>query len=99
MGGEPGRYSAMTQSCWWLVDIASRMLEADERDAVRGDLEESGETGGQALRDLLGLVARRQAALWRDWQAWLGLIGLAAPLGLLLCLASRYVADGSAVPI
>jgi hypothetical protein len=53
----------MTRTCWWLVDIASRMLEPDERDAVRGDLAESGVTGGYALRDLLGLLARRQAML------------------------------------
>jgi hypothetical protein len=49
----------MTRICWSLVEILSRMLEPDERDAVRGDLAESRETGGQALRDVLGLVARR----------------------------------------
>ena len=40
----------MTRTCWSLVDTLSGMLDPDEREAVRGDLAESGETGGQALR-------------------------------------------------
>ena len=39
----------MIRLWWWLVDIVSQGLEPDERDAVRGDLAECGETGGQAL--------------------------------------------------
>jgi hypothetical protein len=66
----------MTRICWWLVNILSRTLEPDERDAVRGDFAESGETGGRALRDLLGLVVRRQVGLWKDWRPWLALLGL-----------------------
>jgi hypothetical protein len=73
------------------------MLEPGERDAVRGDFTESGETGGQALRGLLGLVLRRQTALWKDWQPWLALVGAVAPLGILLSLVSRRMADSSAV--
>lgn len=67
---------AMTRFCWWLVDRLSRLLEPDEQDAVRGDFAESGETGGRALRDLLGLVVRRQLALWKDWRPWVALFGL-----------------------
>ena len=52
----------MTQICWWLTDIASRMYPR-ERDAVLVDLAEAGETGAQALRDLLGLVVGRQSTL------------------------------------
>lgn len=66
----------MNRMCWWFVEVLSRLLEPDERDAVRGDLAESGATGGQALRDLLGLVVRRQAALWKEWRPWLALLGL-----------------------
>jgi len=69
MGDKVKRGSAMT--AWWVVDIVSRLLEPDEREAVRGDLTESGARGGQALRDVLGLVVRRQAALWSDWRPWL----------------------------
>src|SRR5579863_3209368 len=96
MGGEPSRDLAMTRICWWLVDILSRMLEPGERDAVRGDFAESGESGGRALRDLLGLVARRQAALWKVWQPWLVLLGLIVPLGMLLSIVSRGTADQNA---
>ena len=53
--------------CWWLVDVLSHALRPGERDAVRGDFAESGETGAQALRGLLGLVVRRQTEVWRDW--------------------------------
>jgi hypothetical protein len=74
----------MTHFCWWFVDILSRMLEPDERDAVLGDLVESGATGGQALRDVMGLVVRRQAALRKDWHPWLALAGLVGVAGVLL---------------
>jgi hypothetical protein len=73
----------MNRICWWLVDIVSRMLEPGEREVVRGDFAESSETGGQMLRGLLGLVVRRQAALWKGWRPWLALLGLVAPVGVL----------------
>jgi hypothetical protein len=89
----------MTKICRWLVNFVSGMLEPAERDVVRGDLVEAGVTGARALRDVLGLVARRQAALWTGWRPWLALIGLVAPFGILLTLNSRHVADASAVPL
>ena len=82
---------------WWLVDILSRMLDPCEREVVCGDLAESGETGSQALCNVLGLVIRRQAALWSDGRPWLTLVSLVVPLGVLLSLISRRMADGSAV--
>ena len=81
----------LTQICWRLSDIVSRMLNRDERDAVCGDLVESGAAGGQALRDVLGLVIRRQAELWKDWHPWLALGGLAGVAGVLLSdIAFRF---------
>jgi hypothetical protein len=65
-----------------LVELAARLLEPDERDAVLGDLAEAGEGGVSTLLGVLGLVARRQAGLWGDWRPWLalvGLVGLVAP--------------------
>ena len=97
MGDEPSRSSMMTRVCWRLVDILSLMLHPDERDVVRGDLAESGVAGSQALRDVLGLVVRRQAAPWAHWRPWLTLLTLVAPLGMLLSITSRGTADGSAV--
>ena len=86
----------MNRMCWRLVEISSRILRADERDAVLGDLAESGETARQALRQLLGLAVRRHAALWRDWRPWLAFVALIVPLGMLLSIVSRLTADESA---
>jgi hypothetical protein len=79
---------------WWLVDVTSQMLEPAEREVVRGDFAESGESANQALRDLVGLIARRQASLWKDWHPWLALVGLVVPLGFLLSYRSLRL-DGS----
>jgi hypothetical protein len=67
------------------------MLDSDERLAVRGNLEESGETGLQAVWDVLGLVVRRQAALWKDWRPWLALVGLIGPVSVLLSLGCLWL--------
>ena len=58
------------------VNAAALILDFAERDAVCGDLAESGESGSQALRELLGLVVRRCAACLRGWRPWLTLVGL-----------------------
>jgi hypothetical protein len=78
----------MNRFCCWLVDLLSRPLAPDERDAVRGDFAESGESAGQALRGLIGLVVRRQIALWRDWRPWMAPVGLVAPVALVLSQSS-----------
>jgi hypothetical protein len=84
---------------WWLVDSLSRMLDASEREAVRGDLMESGEGAGLAAWNVLGLVMRRQIALWKGWQPWLALFCFVVPLGMLISLASRRLADGNAIDV
>ncbi|HLM99744.1 MAG TPA: hypothetical protein VK335_10705 [Bryobacteraceae bacterium] len=86
----------MNRICWWLVDVASRALAPHERDAVRGDFAESGESAGFALRGVLGLVVRRQAALWKDWRPWAVLTALIIPLAMLLSVMSRITATQSA---
>jgi hypothetical protein len=60
-------------------------------------LTESGASGAGALRDVLGLVVRRQVALWMDWRPWLAIVGVVIPLGLLLSHVSRWWADSSAI--
>ncbi|MDA0206429.1 MAG: hypothetical protein O3A53_06795 [Acidobacteria bacterium] len=82
-----------------LVDKLSLALEPHERDAVRGDQTESGATAWQALREILGLVIRRQLQLWKDWRPWLVLGALVLPLGTLLSLTSRRVAASSSVTL
>jgi len=58
------------------------MLDADERQAVRGDLAESGESVVRAIRDVLDLIVRRQVGLWSGWQPWLALLGIAGLAGV-----------------
>ncbi len=85
----------MTRVCWWLAEKLSRLLEPDERDAALGDFAESGIAGGSALIEVLGLIARRQAALWNDWRPWVALAGVVAPLGMLLSLVLGSISSRS----
>ena len=55
------------------------MLPPHEREVVQGDLLEGGESAWQSLVGILGLVIRREAALWRNWRPWLAAFGLALP--------------------
>jgi hypothetical protein len=73
----------MNRICWRLARAISRALEPDERSAVLGDLAESGETGGRAVAGVLGLLVRRQAALWKHSGPWVAPIALLAPVALL----------------
>jgi hypothetical protein len=82
-----------------LVDAASRLLEPAERDVVLGDFVESGESGARALGGVLGLVVRRQAALWKDWRPRMVLVGLIVPLAMLLSIVSKATAGESATYI
>jgi len=75
---------------WWLVDVVSRLLDEREREVVRGDLAECGCHAGRALREVFGLVLRRQAVLWFDWRPWLTVASVVIPIGLLLSHASRW---------
>ena len=85
---------------WWrLAEGFSRALDPDERDAVCGDLLEAGGSGPGAVLEILGLVLRRQAGLWKGWRPWFALLAIAAPLGLLFSVASLRTASSSAVPI
>jgi hypothetical protein len=67
-----------------LVEVAARLLERSEREAVLGDLLETGEGAWHGLLDVLGLVIRRQLLHWKEWQPWLAAFGLALPCSLLL---------------
>ena len=85
----------MTSTHWPLVEVAARLLERDEREAVLGDLLETGEDAWRGLLGVLGLVVRRQLSLWKNWRPWLAAFGLALPGSLLLmgtsvCLSATY---------
>jgi hypothetical protein len=74
-----------------LVEIAARLLECDEREAVLGDLAEARESVWRGVLDVFGLVIRRQAVLWKDWRPWLAAFGVALPSSLLLMGVSLSV--------
>src|SRR5262249_47187439 len=78
---------AMNDIVMRLADFATRVLDPAEREAVRGDLAESGTAGFGALREVAGLIARRQA----------GLLAIAIPAGILLSRAARNTPDQSAI--
>lgn len=82
----------MSRNSWWLLHRLSLLLEPAEREAVLGDIAESNEPVWRALGDLLGLAARRQVALGKDWRQWLALAAV-APAALLLSRASEWLAS------
>lgn len=82
----------MSEITWRMAELLARALEPVEREAVLGDLLESGDGGAKAVLAIAGLLARRQAEVWRDWRPWLALFGLAVPVGLLLFDFSRTLA-------
>jgi hypothetical protein len=83
----------MTSTHWPLVEVAARLLERSEREAVLGDLLETGEGTWRGLLDVLGLVIRRQLSHWKNWRPWLAMFGLALPSSLLLMGVSVSVSS------
>jgi hypothetical protein len=83
----------MTSTHGPLVEVAARLLERDEREAVLGDLLETSEGAWQGLLDVLGLVVRRQLSHWKNWQPWLAVFGLALPASLILMGVSVSVSS------
>jgi hypothetical protein len=67
-----------------LVEVAAQLLEPNEREAVLGDLTESGESAWRGSLGVLCLVLRRQAIPWKSWRPWLAAFGLALPFSFLL---------------
>jgi hypothetical protein len=62
-----------------MVDFAAGMLAPTEREAVLGDLAESGEGTLRSVIEIVGLALRRHAALWTGWRPWLAGVGVAVP--------------------
>jgi hypothetical protein len=83
----------------WLDNLLARSLEPREREVVLGDLAECGAGDILRLRELLGILARSQAAAWNGWRPWAVLLGLLVPLSLALSLQAWFVAKGSATTL
>ena len=71
-----------------LAEMATIFLAPKDRDAVLGDLAETGANGWSALRSVLGLVGRQHLELWRVWQPWVA--GGVAFAGSLLLLGVSF---------
>jgi hypothetical protein len=67
------------------------MLGRNEREAVLGDLIEADEEAWAAMLAILGLVLRREAALWKIWRPWIAAFGLSVPCSFLLMGVSLSV--------
>jgi hypothetical protein len=87
---------------WRCVEAAAELLAPLEREVVLGDLTEADRDGWCGMGDVLGLVARRQLALWRNWRPWAASLGLALPASLFLMgcsvAASADLADALREP-
>src|ERR1700679_3549063 len=83
-----------------LAEMATIFLAPKDRDAVLGDMVETGASGGSALCSAVGLVVRQQMELWRAWHPWVASsMAFAGSLLLLgvsfgLSVDSRYLLRG-----
>jgi hypothetical protein len=82
-------------SGWAAVEVLARLLARHDREAVLGDLAEGEESAWRGVVDVIGLVVRRQAELWRSWRPWVAAFGLALPfsfllMGFSLSVSGRY---------
>lgn len=89
MGRAVTERTVLERSCRRLTEFLSRALDPAERDAIGGDLEEAAASGPVALREVAGLLLRRQAAAWCDWRPWFALFAIVLPIGALLSHVSR----------
>jgi hypothetical protein len=76
---------------WPLVELTSKLLDQDDREAVLGDLLETNENGWRGFLDVFGLVIRRQADLWKDPRPWLAVFAVTLPGSYLLMYVSISV--------
>ena len=80
-----------------IAHLLLRTLDPSEREAVEGDLRELGLSRPRAVREVAGLVVRRQIAAWREASAWAALLIFALPIALMLSLLSRLWAHATAL--
>ena len=81
----------MNGIAWPLVDLASKLLDRDEREVVLGDLLETDESAWRGFLDVFGLLFRRQVGLWKEPQPWFAAMAVALPSSYLLMHVSLSV--------
>ncbi len=75
-----------------IVDRIAVLLSPCDREAILGDLTESGATPASSLCAVLGFVLRRQFLCWLSWRPWFVAIALASTTTWLLMSNSVDVA-------
>lgn len=81
----------MNRIAWMLTGLVAKLLDRNERDAVLGDLLETRESVVRGFFDVLGLVSRRQVALWKSPRPWLAGFVITLPCSYLLMHVSISV--------
>ena len=74
----------MKNFAWKLIEAMALQLTPAEREVVLGDLIETRGSAWQGMREVSGLVVRRQLQLWNGWRPWLAAPGLALPCSFML---------------
>jgi hypothetical protein len=69
----------MKAFAWKLIETMVLQLTPAEREVVLGDLIGTRESAWQGMREVSGLVVRRQLQLWNGWRPWLAAPGLVIP--------------------
>ncbi len=82
------------RAAWILPERVSRLLKPAEREAVLGDLMEAGEGPWQTLAEIVGLVLRREAGLWKNWRPWVAAFCVSVPTSFMLMGASVMECSG-----
>lgn len=75
-----------------LIALMVKTLDPAEREAVLGDLSESGLSANRAFVQVAGLVLRRQLLIWTEWRPWVGLLAIAGIAGAVLSMMISGVA-------
>lgn len=83
----------MTDLAWRIVEVLALQLAPAEREAALGDLIETRTTAWCGMREISGLVARRQLQLLGNWRPWVAVFGLALPTSFVLMGTSVSVSS------
>jgi hypothetical protein len=76
-----------------MVEVLALQLTPAEREAALGDLIETRTTAWCGIREISGLVARRQLQLLDNWRPWVAVFGLALPASFVLMGTSVSVSS------
>ena len=79
-----------------MLEVLSGLLELEEREAVLGDLAESDKSSYTSMRDLAGLVIRRQPAAWKRPRRVARAIRTRDPVSVLININSGHTTDNFA---